>query len=68
MELTEDQIKDLYEKQLKPCPFCGGEAKLIYLTSVEIGEAHYCKCSGCLIEQYLLSSGENAMNKWNQRA
>ena len=68
---------DSPEKQLKPCPFCGGEAKLSSWdddwNSCRPTDTYWqvgCDTDGCLGEssydQYL-SSEESAIQAWNNR-
>ena len=47
--------------EIKPCPFCGGEAKLIGLA--EAPEA-YVDCTKCCP---MSNSDEGAIKKWNTR-
>ena len=49
---------------LKPCPFCGGEATIFpYL---ELGNLHMVKCRNCNISRVGKSEGE-AVKEWNNR-
>lgn len=60
--------------ELKPCPFCGGEARL-YKTETEslidnkMLDAYYVMCDsvfcGCLTQYH--ESAEDAENAWNSR-
>ena len=57
------------EPKLKPCPFCGGKAKV---TNWELHTTHYyvcCATLGCreagLVYSY--DSREDAIEKWNRR-
>ena len=61
--------------ELKPCPFCGGEAKIrsgLYgLNGYQIGckpKPTQCICPGCIsISQYYWGRGM-AIKAWNRRA
>lgn len=54
--------------ELKPCPFCGGEAELVmgYLYGKVRSHTVFCKKCGCEIKEYVSSTG--ARNAWNRRA
>ncbi len=55
---------------LKPCPFCGGEAKLysIGTGSPHYGHYHQVVCQGCLTASGAYWSGEqSAIDAWNTR-
>ena len=58
--------------ELKPCPFCGGEADILKLpgyTSYAVGCAHTYGCKGTLFSFHPLhQSAETAANAWNKRA
>lgn len=56
--------------ELKPCPFCGGEAKLysIGTGSPHYGHYHQVVCQGCLTASGAYWSGEqSAIDAWNTR-
>ncbi len=61
--------------ELKPCPFCGGDAELRHtdITS-EYGRTSYVTCTKCLIKGTMInisfkySSDERAIEAWNRRA
>lgn len=56
--------------ELKPCPFCGGEAKLysIGTGSPHYGNYHQVVCQGCLTSSGAYWSGEqSAIDAWNTR-
>jgi len=48
--------------ELKPCPFCGGKAEIVY--------AYKCwaKCKRCGAEMSGAKKVWNAIKKWNRRA
>ena len=51
--------------ELKPCPFCGGEARKVYRSS---GGTTHIECTVCRA-QFLKSTCENAYDDaWNTRA
>ena len=51
-------------EQLKPCPFCGGDA------FADNGPAHiwYVQCQECLIDGVLKPTKAEAIEAWNRRA
>lgn len=56
------------DKYLKPCPFCGGEARL-YRDGAH-GFFHLCMIDGdamVKIESRLFDSDEEAIKAWNRR-
>ena len=55
--------------ELKPCPFCGGEAKLEHLSKSSMVYCLSCKASSKLIEYAPdYASDEKAIEAWNRRA
>lgn len=61
--------------ELKPCPFCGGEADFdAHLASKyeveELGfaDSYYAECEGCEISTTPQDSYIKAANTWNTRA
>lgn len=58
--------------KLKPCPFCGGNAKLMapgykhYL--LHRYSPHWCKCTQCGAEGPVKASDSEAVEGWNKRA
>ncbi len=50
------------EKELKPCPFCGGRAQMNY-----DGARKLILCSECLIRTESYDTYEKARDIWNRR-
>lgn len=50
------------EKELKPCPFCGGRAQMNY-----DGARKLILCSECLIRTESYDTYEKARDVWNRR-
>lgn len=64
-------MKDCVEENLKPCPFCGGEAERDYV-KLEWGCAGvHCKNCGVYVFDYdsygWTYDSEIAVKKWNKR-
>lgn len=60
--------KELSE-ELKPCPFCGGKAKIIYRIAL-LGGEHYqtsVRCSNCWSTTPTSSSIDETIAFWNGR-
>lgn len=57
--------------KLKPCPFCGGKARIMHLTSASGIETHsMVECRSCHIktDYYVYEFGErNVIKVWNRR-
>jgi Lar family restriction alleviation protein len=53
------------EKDLKPCPFCGGKAKFARLGTRYQSCVTYCEDCGCTIENS--ESGHTCGMQWNTR-
>ena len=57
--------------KLKPCPFCGGEAKVFKhkKTMASFGTlfSHEVECAYCFCRTGLYPSEEKAVNAWNRR-
>ena len=49
------------EDRLKPCPFCGGEAKL------NSSSPYFVKCSKCFAKSGVASTSAFAVINWNTR-
>lgn len=57
--------------ELKPCPFCGGEAKIL-IRKVNTGffprgGTYYVHCKNCLITTQPRKKLENVIEAWNRR-
>lgn len=52
--------------ELKPCPFCGGEAELLIVPNREA--EWVVKCLNKCCNQFPRASKEEAINAWNRRA
>lgn len=50
--------------ELKPCPFCGGEAELHDVYSIKL---YWCKCEECGAETQAEDIIEKAIENWNRR-
>ena len=50
---------------LKPCPFCGGEAELI--ENNRYTDIHSVMCKNCYSESDRYNTKENAVKAWNTR-
>ena len=55
--------------ELKPCPFCGGDAGIIFLHKYR-NKPYIAACltAGCMAEISELATLEEAEEKWNRRA
>ena len=53
-------------EKLKPCPFCGGEAKVLG-TKYEGGD-YYIVCERCRVRVGSYSNPVEAIEAWNKRA
>jgi len=56
-------------EKIKPCPFCGGEAEVIYLEKLHSFRPH-CKKIGCILWYPIwdIETKEEAIGEWNIRA
>lgn len=59
------------ETELKPCPFCGGEANLVkrkFKTGFyPSGGTYYVHCKQCLITTQPRRKAEDVIEAWNRR-
>lgn len=51
-------------KELKKCPFCGGNAIGYYLDTAQMYEI---ECSDCSRAQTIMETKERAIKSWNER-
>lgn len=57
-------MKDCVVENLKPCPFCGGEAKTDYDFN---NNRYYVFCRDCDARVYDYNSEERVIKEWNKR-
>lgn len=57
----------VYEIELKPCPFCGGKAKVASGIH-EGGKYHWVECTECYGRSVGNSLEDEAISAWNRRA
>lgn len=55
------------EIKLKPCPFCGGEAKMHPTSSAAHG-VYWARCIECGVETRASYILDDAVKAWNRRA
>lgn len=53
--------------ELKPCPFCGGEAETIKSFLYGQVTGYIVCCKKCKCESSMYSSKQNAEKSWNKR-
>jgi Lar family restriction alleviation protein len=54
-------------KELKPCPFCGGDAKLIQGFE-PLDDSFFVDCQKCEMSGQIVSTRDAAIDAWNRRA
>lgn len=55
--------------ELKPCPFCGGEAKINRIVNTFYQYARYfSSCTRCSAESKVFETEQEAIKSWNTRA
>ncbi|MBQ6969820.1 MAG: Lar family restriction alleviation protein [Synergistaceae bacterium] len=59
-------MKVTLEVELKPCPFCGGEA-ILAQQEYSLGYHFLVCCSQCGFEQHVYTSQAEAVADWNKR-
>ena len=52
------------ENELKPCPFCGGEAGIMRYHHIK---AAFCFCTVCKVRMPNMLTREEAIEAWNRR-
>lgn len=51
---------------LKPCPFCGGEIRIVRLHG-SYGEPWYARCDRCEVSSYYYKTEAQAIEEWSVR-
>ena len=65
---SEKRTKESHACELKPCPFCGGEAMVFYNIGSSGNKVYSVQCSQCgVIPIYRLNTEEAAIAAWNRR-
>ena len=62
--MTNDKGCKMKNKELLPCPFCGGEAEVLDYPEVK---AYCVACLECGVETLIYSSKEKVIKNWNTR-
>ena len=52
------------EPEIKPCPFCGGEAEIV---KMEFEDEIFIRCADCLVEIPWYPGRKKAIEAWNKR-
>lgn len=52
--------------ELKPCPFCGGEIRIVRLHG-SYGEPWYARCDRCEVSGYYYRTEDQAIEEWSVR-
>ena len=72
MDYREEVSERMSKINLKPCPFCGGEAEAVYAPNDINRWGVQCKSCGCTVEveewKGVEDTKENAVKSWNRRA
>lgn len=58
------RANELKKPELKPCPFCGNESRILSVT----GRNHYVICNYCESRTSEYRTPEDAIDAWNSRA
>lgn len=53
--------------ELKPCPFCGGEAEYIPIDYLP-EPCGYVRCGNCRVKQHWYNPKNTAIEDWNRRS
>lgn len=69
-QLVKRKVLTMDEYELKPCPFCGGKARLIYVYQMSVVKCPKCKTLGkAFPDYYEQGDGKgDAIKFWNTRA
>lgn len=54
-------------KELKPCPFCGGDAEIVKEGHREYKPTYFVGCKICCIKTYSYIELDRAIDRWNRR-
>ena len=55
-------------KDLKSCPFCGGEADVVPYSIYGKVKSYFCQCLKCGCQSRDYTTKQNAKKAWNRRA
>ena len=53
--------------ELKPCPFCGGKAKIVVSTDYRDRHLRYVTCEQCRVSTDFFLNDKAAAEAWNRR-